>query len=238
MSNHTKHAVTLALIAGFVGLVTTAHAGAVVLDQSNPATNAGFNSGSYVWQQEVIAGLSGTLDSVDLYLQEIGTMEFAVFGSGAPWQGGTPDFSTTVNVNGFGVYTVDVSSANIAMMAGDSFVLQLGLSSGNSDFMLAGTFEPIIGDGYPGVLFLDGPGLSMQNYDELFGSDSDLGFQTYVDTGSGCPWDCGDTDGTVGIVDFLAVLAQWGGPGTCDFDGGGVGINDFLALLANWGPCP
>ncbi len=54
-----------------------------------------------------------------------------------------------------------------------------------------------------------------------------------------CPLDCGgDDDGTVGITDFLVLLAQWGGPGTCDFDGGGVGINDFLALLAVWGPCP
>jgi hypothetical protein len=53
-----------------------------------------------------------------------------------------------------------------------------------------------------------------------------------------CPWDCGDGDGNVGIVDFLALLAQWGSPGSCDFDGGGVGINDFLDLLANWGPCP
>ena len=52
------------------------------------------------------------------------------------------------------------------------------------------------------------------------------------------PWDCGDNGGNVGIVDFLALLSQWGGPGSCDFDGGGVGINDFLALLANWGPCP
>ncbi len=56
-----------------------------------------------------------------------------------------------------------------------------------------------------------------------------------------CPWDCdsGESfDGNVGIVDFLTLLAQWGGPGTCDFDGGGVGITDFLELLANWGPCP
>ncbi len=53
------------------------------------------------------------------------------------------------------------------------------------------------------------------------------------------PWDCADNDGQVGIVDFLALLAQWGQVGTsCDFDGGGVGINDFLKLLANWGPCP
>ena len=54
-----------------------------------------------------------------------------------------------------------------------------------------------------------------------------------------CLWDCGDFDGVVGIVDFLAMLAQWGQVGTsCDFGGGGVGINAFLELLANWGPCP
>ncbi len=62
--------------------------------------------------------------------------------------------------------------------------------------------------------------------------------ESYVVFGSSCPWDCADGDGTVGIVDFLALLADYGGPGTCDFDGGGVGINDFLELLANWGPCP
>jgi len=48
-------------------------------------------------------------------------------------------------------------------------------------------------------------------------------------------------DGTVGINDFLDLLAAWdsdpGGPP--DYDGDGVvGINDFLELLANWGPCP
>ena len=54
-----------------------------------------------------------------------------------------------------------------------------------------------------------------------------------------CPWDCGgDINGDVGIVDFLALLGQWGGPGTCDFDGGGVSIVDFLDLLGHWGPCP
>jgi hypothetical protein len=56
-----------------------------------------------------------------------------------------------------------------------------------------------------------------------------------------CPWDCGDGDGLVGIVDFLAVLAEWGSTGTpCDTGLGapGVGIEEFLDLLANWGPCP
>jgi hypothetical protein len=54
-----------------------------------------------------------------------------------------------------------------------------------------------------------------------------------------CPWDCdGSGDGQVNVVDFLALLAQWGGPGSCDVDAGGVGVTDFLAMLANWGACP
>jgi hypothetical protein len=53
-----------------------------------------------------------------------------------------------------------------------------------------------------------------------------------------CPWDCsGDNDGTVGIADLLALLAQWGGPGSCDFDSGNVGVADLLKLLATWGDC-
>jgi hypothetical protein len=53
-----------------------------------------------------------------------------------------------------------------------------------------------------------------------------------------CPVDL-DGDGTVGISDFLLLLASWGQTGVpADFDGGGVGVTDFLILLANWGPCP
>ncbi len=47
-----------------------------------------------------------------------------------------------------------------------------------------------------------------------------------------------DGDGTVGISDFLALLAAWGPcPVQCvaDLDGDGiVGILDFLTLLGNW----
>jgi hypothetical protein len=65
----------------------------------------------------------------------------------------------------------------------------------------------------------------------------------YVLTISGvppCPWDCETTpDGSVGVTDFLKMLAEWGQVGTpCDFDGGGVSVTDFLDLLANWGACP
>ncbi len=52
-----------------------------------------------------------------------------------------------------------------------------------------------------------------------------------------------DDDGTVGIVDFLALLAAWGPcsdpcPRSCPADLDGdcvVGILDLLVLLGNWG---
>ena len=62
--------------------------------------------------------------------------------------------------------------------------------------------------------------------------------QTWSETPVDCPWDCGNGDGVVNVVDFLALLAQWGEPGSCDFDGDGVGVTDFLDMLAWWGPCP
>ncbi len=54
-----------------------------------------------------------------------------------------------------------------------------------------------------------------------------------------CQWDL-NGDGSVGILDLLALLAVWGSDpgGPPDFEGdGNVGILDLLTLLANWGPC-
>jgi len=74
----------------------------------------------------------------------------------------------------------------------------------------------------------------------VFGSPDVEGIDNVVLAGTGavkCPGDL-DYDGEVGIVDFLEMIARWGGCGA-DLDGdGAVGINDFLELLANWGPCP
>jgi hypothetical protein len=57
-----------------------------------------------------------------------------------------------------------------------------------------------------------------------------------------CRCDCAvPPDGTVNVVDFLATLAQWGGPGSCDCaepPDGTVDVIDFLAMLATWGDCP
>ena len=66
--------------------------------------------------------------------------------------------------------------------------------------------------------------------------------ETTVDVGGFTPGDL-DGDGTVGITDFLTLLALWGRcddpcPPFClgDIDGDcNVGITDFLLLLGNWG---
>ncbi len=79
-------------------------------------------------------------------------------------------------------------------------------------------------------------------YDEwvLHGRSAPVDMDTAaIELAEECPWDCGDGNGTVETVDFLALLAQWGQTDVpCDFDGAGVDTVDFLALLANWGPCP
>jgi len=57
-----------------------------------------------------------------------------------------------------------------------------------------------------------------------------------VNVGCPCAADL-DGDGTVGINDFLDLLAAWGTPAG-DIDGDGdTGINDLLDLLAAWGGC-
>ncbi len=73
----------------------------------------------------------------------------------------------------------------------------------------------------------------------LIGLAVSLGVSATALAPVGCVWDCGDANGAVDVPDLLALLSQWGGPGTCDFDGNGaVDVLDLLDLLANWGPCP
>jgi hypothetical protein len=72
------------------------------------------------------------------------------------------------------------------------------------------------------------------------GHDIGGGFYEFQGFG-GCPGPGDiDDDGTIGINDFLDMLAAWGSnPGhPADLNGDDeVGINDFLILLGNWGPC-
>ncbi len=75
-------------------------------------------------------------------------------------------------------------------------------------------------------------GTAVVNFSITYGAMTPLGQPP-------CPWDCASPpDGLVDVLDFLAVLAQWGQAGAaCDADGGGVSITDFLGLLGHWGAC-
>ncbi len=117
-----------------------------------------------------------------------------------------------------------------------------------------GPTGPGVGGGWIETAFLisDIPGISNTNQFRVRFHASDTGGGNIVEAGLdlvkvfarfcedlGCPADI-DGDGTVGINDFLDLLAAWGpNPGhPADIDGDGtVGINDFLTLLAAWGPC-
>jgi hypothetical protein len=127
--------------------------------------------------------------------------------------------------------TVPPGSGNCADWMG--FISPVVLGNTCDTAMLTVTLGP--GTWWPFVGPLIADGLPCQ---EGIAADND--YVLSISSMQVCPWDCGgDNDGDVGIVDFLALLAEWGLIGTpCDFDGTGVGIVDFLDLLANWGPCP
>lgn len=53
-----------------------------------------------------------------------------------------------------------------------------------------------------------------------------------------CPYDF-DGDDSVGVIELLEILSNWGQfGGWADLDGGGVGVTDLLIVLSNWGNCP
>ncbi|MHC4612366.1 MAG: DUF7453 family protein [Planctomycetota bacterium] len=171
--------------------------------------------------------------------------------TGRPITPGNPELWANVlmavNGNGGGDHVVVGDTSNPDTTMNHVVVL-------NGQRVIARTGDPVILDGV--VAFID----SFDAFDVFISDDlnDDLvdDREVYVFAGirdeSGttigdafivirlsCPWDCGDSEGTVGVVDFLAMLAQWGQIATtCDFDGDGVNVVDFLALLANWGPCP
>jgi hypothetical protein len=67
----------------------------------------------------------------------------------------------------------------------------------------------------------------------------DMGAYEYQGQPCGVTWGDIDGDGVVGVVDFLYILADWGGCeepcclSDLDLDGD-VGVTDFLLVLANW----
>jgi hypothetical protein len=173
--------------------------------------------------------------------------------TGRPITPGNPelfDGLQAVNGSGSGDYVVVGTTDNP-----DTDVNQVVVLSGTR--IVARTGDPVsLGGGVPSEAFIDAFAANDVFLSDDLNDDLVDDREVYVFAGLrdadgaeladaflvirlSCPWDCGDSDGTVGVVDFLAMLGQWGLVATpCDFNGDGVDVVDFLDLLANWGPCP
>jgi hypothetical protein len=81
-----------------------------------------------------------------------------------------------------------------------------------------------------------GSGSAVMEILHTYGQQTPYGLAT-----EDCPCDCADGgDGTVNVVDFLALIGEWGTAGACDCADGGdgtVNVVDFLAMIGVWGPC-
>jgi hypothetical protein len=114
--------------------------------------------------------------------------------------------------------------------------------SGNAAILGADNDDDLRGSAY---VFTGLRGVDCNDNGTADACDLDAGTSDDID-GNGVPDECDcpcdlDGDGTVGITDFLDLLAAWGpNPGhPADLDADGfVGITDFLVLLGHWGPCP
>jgi hypothetical protein len=154
------------------------------LDQVSPMSNASFNGGSsgLTWQAEVATGVAGTLEGFELsVLGSLGaTLNVSVL-VGPGWNVGTPAWSGVVTTSGTGGYElhfVDVSSAGIALNAGDLWVIQM---SGSTGVNIQGSYVAPPGTPlYPQPLYLNGPGCFAD-------CGWRLGFNTYMLTGPSGP---------------------------------------------------
>ncbi len=151
-----------------------ARAAAIVVDQTNgslpkPANWASLST-SANWQQEIIAGQSGQLVGLDVFVQYASTYTLAV-NLGAPWQSDSNDFvgSVVKTTSSEEILHFDLSAANIVLNSGQAFVFSIA-GIGQE----IGTYTSSLpGGAYQGRLFKDG----------ILFSDGrwDLGFTTYVE---------------------------------------------------------
>jgi hypothetical protein len=162
------------------------------LDQVSPfastttvGQSAGYNGDapSLIWQCQATAGLTGQLEGVTLELSgAAGAQIFVGIRIGAGWNTSPTVFQTQVTKATSSSQEhvfVNMTSANIQMSAGNSFVIELqGNSTGCG---MSGTYVPPPGvPAYPDFLFLNGPGCFAD-------CGWRVGFETYVIGGASTP---------------------------------------------------
>jgi len=162
------------VFACLVLLIAVSQAGAnSIIDQISPAVNATFNTSnpSYVWQQEVLVGISGLLSGIDLYWKGDGGGHINFYlNDGSAWQTDTNDFETLINLTVNGWNHIDVSSAGMYLASGDQFVI--GLHGTGDGTWIMGNYDNIT-PFYPGDLYFNG---NPHTADRLW----KIGFQSYI----------------------------------------------------------
>lgn len=121
-------------------------------------------------QQEVTTGVSGVLHSIDLYVystSEIGSSFRFFVNRGSPWQNDAHEFSQTVTVTEEMIdnwVTIDVSTANFQLAAGEVFTIGTVGSGQVNAYLMASNQNPYAG----GRLWKDSAVFSQGNYDLAF----------------------------------------------------------------------
>ena len=154
------------------------------LDQQSPFGNASFNfdAASLTWQQQVRAGIGGTLEGFTLMLTSPagapGSVGVAVR-LGGGWSASPVLYSGTANTTGLGAYEsvyVDCSAAGITLAPNEVFVLEF-LPNGSGVNAQGAYVAPPGTPPYAEPLFLNG---SSSVY---AGGGWNIGFETYMLTG-------------------------------------------------------
>ncbi|PQO34778.1 tandem-95 repeat protein [Bremerella cremea] len=208
-----------------VPLVVSVSSGTGTLDQVNDRDTGRhqFNAASLDLQQQIVAGQSGYLKSVDVYIgqfSDVGnTLDFYV-NVGSALQTDTPDFRMqhTLQASDIdGWLTIDVAAANIYLQAGEVFTIGAFSLAPADVFLLATNSDLVNGDNYTaGSLWVDG-----QLRQTPGNNDYDLLFRTRMGTVSsagGVLLNDQDADGDPLTASLLTQASH----GTVDFASDGT----------------
>ncbi len=158
MKLRVKNMAVLAATAVF-GFTNLALAQSGTLDQESPFISAGFNltSDGITWQQQARVGVAGQLEGVSLRLtgtNGVSTAEVSL-GLGDAWSTNIVFSELVTLVNSGDWQFIDMTSANINLNVGDTFVIE-SVGTGTGMGITGSYAKPPAEPFYPEPLWLDG----------------------------------------------------------------------------------
>ena len=176
MKGTARYLVACVVTLSLLGVWASEAFAAPTLDQQS-AIGAGASlvlTGGSSIQQQVTAGMTGLLTSVQMQMYGTGSSTLSI-NLGSAWQADAAEFSAPLTTTADGWYAIDTSSAGIYLTPGDTFVIGITYGSGTVQPAMYVTSAP--DDGYAaGSLWY-----ATQDTLALTGYVMDLTFKTYVD---------------------------------------------------------